>query len=100
MGVRILKSTRVRVIRSIRQKYGYRRFGRSRTWHCTTRCPKPLKKFYTKQCVLAGWKSVLENHGKPVRLTDVSEDWESPAALPNHPDHDTVSLFQKKFGDA
>lgn len=48
---------------------------------------------------LAGWKSVLENDGKPVKLTDVPEEWEAPAELPNHPDHDTISLFQKKFGD-
>ena len=49
---------------------------------------------------LAGWKSVLENDGKPVKLTDVPEEWKAPAELPNHPDHDTVSLFRAKFGDA
>ena len=49
---------------------------------------------------LAGWKSVLENEGKPVKLTDVDEAWTAPAELPNHPDHDTVSLFRKQFGDA
>lgn len=48
---------------------------------------------------LAGWKSVLENDGKPVKLTEVEEDWESPAELPNHPDHNTIELFKKQFGD-
>jgi hypothetical protein len=48
---------------------------------------------------LAGWKSVLEYDGKPVKLTEVGEDWESPAELPNHPDHNTIELFKKQFGD-
>jgi predicted dehydrogenase len=47
---------------------------------------------------LAGWKSILDGDGKPVRLEDVPEDWESPVELPNHPGDPTVSLFRKKFG--
>jgi predicted dehydrogenase len=50
------------------------------------------------QVFLAGWKSVLDNDGKPVRLDEVPDDWESPAELPNHPDHDTVARFRKRFG--
>ena len=49
---------------------------------------------------LAGWRSVLENEGKPVRLDEVPEDWESPVELPNRPGDDTVSLFRKKFGES
>lgn len=47
---------------------------------------------------LAGWRSVLERGGAPVRLDEVPETWESPVELPNHPDDETVSLFKKKFG--
>ena len=47
---------------------------------------------------LAGWKSVLDAGGKPVRLDEVPEGWESPVALPNHPADTTVELFKKKFG--
>jgi predicted dehydrogenase len=47
---------------------------------------------------LAGWKSVLDAGGKPVKLTEVPEDWESPIQLPNHPTDNTVELFKKKFG--
>jgi hypothetical protein len=47
---------------------------------------------------LAGWRSVLVAEGKPVRLDEVPEDWESPVALPNHPEDATVELFKKKFG--
>lgn len=47
---------------------------------------------------LAGWRSVLLNGGKPVRLDEVPEDWESPIELPNHPQDNTVALFKKKFG--
>ena len=54
--------------------------------------------FHKTNAFLAGWKSVLENEGKPVRLEDVPEDWESPAELPNHPDDSTISLFQQTFG--
>jgi len=47
---------------------------------------------------LAGWMSVLEKDGAPVRLDEVPDDWESPVRLPNHPDHDTADLFERKFG--
>jgi hypothetical protein len=47
---------------------------------------------------LAGWRSVLTAGGKPVRLDEVPEDWESPVALPNHPEDTTPELFKKKFG--
>ncbi|MFH1738147.1 MAG: Gfo/Idh/MocA family oxidoreductase [bacterium] len=47
---------------------------------------------------LAGWRSVLENNGAPVRLDKVPEEWESPVELPNHPEDDTVSRFRKAFG--
>lgn len=47
---------------------------------------------------MAGWRSVLVNEGKPVRLEDVPEDWESPVELPNQPQDTTVTLFKKKFG--
>ncbi|MBI3665419.1 MAG: hypothetical protein HY236_04215 [Acidobacteria bacterium] len=61
--------------------------------------PQTLEQIYHKTNVfLAGWKSVLENGGKPVRLEEVPEDWESLVELPNHPGDLTVSLFQKKFG--
>ena len=47
---------------------------------------------------LAGWRSVLEYEGKPVKLADVPEDWETPVELPNHPGEHTASLFAEKFG--
>ncbi len=47
---------------------------------------------------LAGWWSILKNNGRPVKLEDVPEDWESPVELPNRPGDGTVSLFRKKFG--
>jgi len=47
---------------------------------------------------LAGWRSVLNTDGSPVRLGEVPEDWESPVELPNRPDDPTVKLFRKKFG--
>jgi len=46
---------------------------------------------------LAGWKSVLERDGKPVRLEEIPDDWESPVKLPNHPDDTIADLFKKKF---
>jgi uncharacterized protein YgfB (UPF0149 family) len=61
--------------------------------------PQTLEQIYHKTNVfLAGWRSILENGGKPTRLDAVPEDWESPAELPNHPDHDTVARFKKLFG--
>jgi len=60
--------------------------------------PQTLEHIYEKTRVfLAGWRSVL-NEGRPVRLDDVPEEWESPVELPNHPGDVTVSLFRKKFG--
>ena len=47
---------------------------------------------------LAGWWSILKNNGRPVKLEDVPEDWESPVELPNRLGDETVSLFRKKFG--
>ena len=49
---------------------------------------------------MAGWKSVLENDGQPVRLDEVPVDWQSPAALPNRLGDPTVAMFRKKFGKA
>ena len=61
--------------------------------------PQTFDQIYHKTAVfLAGWKSVLDTNGNPVRLDDVPEEWESPVELPNHPDHTTASLFRKKFG--
>ena len=54
--------------------------------------------FHKTQVFLAGWKSVLDADGKPVRLDEIPENWESPAELPNHPDDKIVQLFKKKFG--
>ncbi|HZT28764.1 MAG TPA: Gfo/Idh/MocA family oxidoreductase [Bryobacteraceae bacterium] len=47
---------------------------------------------------LAGWRSILDQGGRPVRLEEVPEEWESPVELPTHPGDPTVSLFRKKFG--
>ena len=61
--------------------------------------PQTLDQIYHKTNIfLAGWKSILDNNGKAVKLTDITENWESPVILPNHPDHNTVDLFKKKFG--
>ncbi|HWB96402.1 MAG TPA: Gfo/Idh/MocA family oxidoreductase [Bryobacteraceae bacterium] len=46
---------------------------------------------------LAGFRSILDG-GKPVRLEEVPEDWESPAALPTKASDPTVEMFRKKFG--
>lgn len=47
---------------------------------------------------LAGWRSILENDGKPVRLEEVPEEWETPVELPSRPNDNTVALFRKQFG--
>ena len=47
---------------------------------------------------LAGWRSILERDGRPVRLEDVPDDWESPAELPNHPEDKISQLFKSHFG--
>lgn len=61
--------------------------------------PQTLEQIYHKTNVfLAGWRSILVSGGKPVRLAEVPEEWESPVSLPNHPDDNTVELFKKKFG--
>jgi len=61
--------------------------------------PQSFEQIHQKTNVfLAGWKSILENEGKPVRLADVPEAWESPVDLPNHPGDPTVAMFVKKFG--
>lgn len=46
---------------------------------------------------LAGWRSVLDNDGRPVRLDEVPLDWETPIKIPGHPDNGFVDLFKKKF---
>lgn len=61
--------------------------------------PQTLEQIYHKTNVfLAGWRSILLNDGKPVRLEDVPEDWESPVLLPSQPNDNTAALFKKKFG--
>ncbi len=61
--------------------------------------PQTHEQIYAKTNVyLAGWRSFLENNGRPVRIDEVPEDWESPVELPNHPDDTTPALFKKKFG--
>ena len=61
--------------------------------------PQTFEQIYAKTNVfLAGWKSILENDGRPVKLAEVPEDCESPVELPNHPGDSTVGLFRKKFG--
>ena len=61
--------------------------------------PQTFEQIYQKTKVfLAGWKSVLENDGRPVKLEEVPEEWASPVELPNRPGDPTVSLFRKMFG--
>lgn len=61
--------------------------------------PQSFDEIYRKTNVfLAGWKSILEKDGRPVKLDEVADGWESPAALPARPDDPTVALFIKKFG--
>lgn len=47
---------------------------------------------------LAGFQSILEREGRPVRLDQVAEDWCAPVELPTHPGDPTVGLFRRKFG--
>ena len=49
---------------------------------------------------LAGFRSILENEGKPVKLDDVPEDWTTPVDLPNRPTEHTADLFREAFGEA
>ena len=61
--------------------------------------PQTFEQIYHKTNVfLAGWRSILENAGQPVKLEEVPEEWESPVELPNRPGDPTVALFRKKFG--
>ncbi|MBI3696380.1 MAG: Gfo/Idh/MocA family oxidoreductase [Acidobacteria bacterium] len=61
--------------------------------------PQTFDQIYQKTHVfLAGWRSILENDGKPVRLGQVPDNWESPVELPDRPGDPTVSQFIKKFG--
>ncbi|MFC1607440.1 hypothetical protein ACFL47_05665 [Candidatus Latescibacterota bacterium] len=61
--------------------------------------PQTYEQIYHKtNTFLAGWKSVLDAGGEPVRLDEIPRDWESPVDLPNHPYHTTTALFRKKFG--
>ena len=47
---------------------------------------------------LAGWRSILENKGRPVRLDELPDDWETPIKIPNHPDNGFVDELRKAFG--
>ena len=47
---------------------------------------------------MAGWWSVLEKDGQPVRLEEVPGDWEAPVELPTRPQDRVAALFRKKFG--
>ena len=61
--------------------------------------PQSLDQILDKNNIfLAGWRSILENEGNPVKLDQVPEDWETPVELPNRPSEKTASLFKKKFG--
>lgn len=61
--------------------------------------PETFEEIYQKTNVfLAGFRSILENRGGPVRLNEVSENWTAPVELPTHPEDPTVDLFRKKFG--
>ena len=65
----------------------------------TGEMPETYEQIYEKTNVfLAGFRSILENQGKPVRLNEVAENWKAPVELPTHPDDPTVNLFRKKFG--
>ena len=50
------------------------------------------------QAFMAGWRSVLVEDGRPVRLEDVPSDWTAPVELPNMPGDPTFALFKKRFG--
>jgi hypothetical protein len=61
--------------------------------------PQTLDDIYHKtNAFLAGWYSVLEKDGQPVKLAEVPEEWESPVELPSQPQDETVALFRAKFG--
>jgi hypothetical protein len=61
--------------------------------------PETFEQIYQKTNVfLAGFRSILENEGRPVRLENVPENWTVPVELPTHPGDPTVDLFRKKFG--
>ena len=47
---------------------------------------------------LAGWYSIVEKDGAPVKLDEVPDEWEAPVDLPNGPGDSTVAMFEKKFG--
>jgi hypothetical protein len=61
--------------------------------------PQSLDQILDKNNIfLAGWRSILENDGNPVKLDQVPVDWETPVKLPNRPSDTTASLFEKEFG--
>ncbi len=63
--------------------------------------PQTFDQIYEKTRVfLAGWRSILHNEGKPVRLDQVPDNWASPVEIPSRPNDPTVGLFVKKFGPA
>ncbi len=47
---------------------------------------------------LAGWRSVLENNGRPVRLDELPTDWETPIKIPGNPNNAYVDELRKTFG--
>jgi predicted dehydrogenase len=61
--------------------------------------PQTYEQIYEKTRVFfAGFRSILANGGKPVKLEDVPDDWESPVELPDHAQDHTLALFVKKLG--
>ena len=63
------------------------------------RMPQSYDQILNKNNIfLAGWRSILDNDGNPVRLDQVPVDWEAPVELPNRPGDPTVSQFEKHFG--
>ena len=61
--------------------------------------PQTLEQIHDKTAVfLAGFHSFVERDGAPVAVADLPPDWQCPVELPNHPDHDTVARFTKRFG--
>ena len=61
--------------------------------------PQTFDQIYHKtQVFLAGWQSVLEKNGEPVRLDELDDNWESPYILPKDPENITAMMLKKKFG--
>ncbi len=61
--------------------------------------PETYEQIETKtRAFLAGFHSILERSGGPVRLDEIPERWCSPVDTPTHADHTQVELFRRKFG--